>query len=243
MKTQILFISALLLLLVSSCTHIFYAPNLPNAPLLKNKGEVHVDGFWGGGSGINSAQQGSAAIAVTNKLGVYGSFYRGYGTGGNDSNSGHGYACDFGLGYFYGLTPKLRFELIGAVQAGNSKQKWANGYALHYTFLKPYVQANIGFRTKNFDLLLAQKIGSLSTDNLVQYNQGGVSLPAEVTTFMGSPNQLLYEPSIMIRGGVENVKAYLNLGFLVNLSNKSYSMATSVLGFGVHFTINTIPLK
>ncbi|UPT65751.1 MAG: hypothetical protein M0D57_14665 [Sphingobacteriales bacterium JAD_PAG50586_3] len=96
--------------LLTSCSHVYYAPSGQNVPLMKEQGELQLSAGTAG-SGEGGGANVMAAYAPGKNIGVTLNSY--IATGSNDGSGadGHGYIIEGGVGYFKPFAnDKLVFE-------------------------------------------------------------------------------------------------------------------------------------
>src|SRR5687767_8827080 len=57
---------------MTSCAHVYYAPNTPNVPLFTEKGETRINALYASGGNISSFQGGEIQLAhaVSENVGI-----------------------------------------------------------------------------------------------------------------------------------------------------------------------------
>jgi hypothetical protein len=233
-----LFLLAAPTLVLSGCAQVFYAPNVANAPLLRQSREVRVAGYVGGGDGVDLMAQGSLAAAVGPRLALYSSGYfaRGASTAAINRRSGAGTAWDAGLGYYRFGERRFGIEAIGALQYGRGHNTEKEVSRVTYGFLKPYAQINAGYRGRWFEAVVAQRVGRLAYHGIRDTNDDFIR-PQIFADLLATSPSLLYEPSVSVRVGREPIKLAVDLGFTKNVSGTPLHLDDTVLTFSLQYSV------
>ena len=187
------FITGIILsLFLTSC--YVYVPNVINAPLLSNKGEVQAN-LNIGESGFDP--QISAAVSDYVGVMVNGSFRF------NNNNSTTGEIHNFveaGAGYYTKFENIGRFEIYGGAGVGNLTANNANFWTstepeIHVKTFRLFLQPDIGVKTNYFEASFAPRLVLLNLD-------------------MGRENSTNFfiEPAITVKGGAKNIKIVFQAG-------------------------------
>ena len=171
MQNSRVVIGALLLLPLGDCSPVYYAPNIANAPLLREKGELRLSGHVGGGDAVEGMYQASVAWAFHERLGVYGSLYNGWGSRANSdgtTTSGSGHQLEIAGGYYKRFSRGFGVETIAGFQHGGGENNYSDAYHVHYSSRKPFGQLNLGYRGGIFEAAFAQRISRLTYPNIAE---------------------------------------------------------------------------
>ncbi len=180
-----------LVVLVSSCSHVYYMPNMQHVPLLEEKGDVSASADLVE-SEYSEGFELQGAYAVGDHVAVMGGYTRMFSTE-NDLISGRYY--EGGAGSYW------RFGKHGIAEAFlNVGSGLISSSQLTSSFLKFNVQPAIGYTSKNFEAAVAIRLAridiSIEDDDRERY-------------FQEDPNVgswFLIEPGAVIRVGSKNLK-------------------------------------
>jgi hypothetical protein len=250
-----------LLILITSCSPYFYAPNTPQTPLFREKGETQISGHYGGGKASESFQLQMAA-AIDSHLAVLSSLYKGYGEiEENYSLMVFGIPFSYynkyitkmtqmeiAAGYFKTTTKKKSVEWFGGVSYGEVQNNYLRDYyngsnykvfpfEVKNNFIKPFIQRNFGYRTKYIDFILNNRMSFLHIDRFreTHHNDNGYTKTSDnyVDYVRKYPNSFLLESGITLRLGEGDLKVQLHLGTSINLSDFAYYQEHYLLSLGL----------
>src|SRR5215831_6765289 len=102
------------LLLAASCVPRYYAPNQPNVPLFREKGEVQFSVIGSEGQEVSTLEL-QGAYALTDKVGVMmnADFA-------NRNDPSHGFIVEGGAGYYRPFRRRFIFESYGGAGIGKA---------------------------------------------------------------------------------------------------------------------------
>ncbi|MGZ3924784.1 MAG: hypothetical protein ACXVBJ_13515 [Flavisolibacter sp.] len=225
-----------------SCTHVYYAPNTANAPLLSEKGEVRINGFsCGGWDSEFSGGEFQLATAITKHVGIMtnGMFVGKTEevSGWNESHmeSGKGSYGEIAGGLFTAFDPKKKCigEIYAGVGTGSVNSTYEGNQNSKVGITKLFLQPSLGFKSRYFEAAFVPKISFLNwkvkSDNLPD---GGFG---ELAPIRQKPNLVQFEPTFFMRAGGENVKLQGSLSF--SDSHGYYPIERLTASFGVSIDI------
>jgi len=193
----------LLILGMSSCAPA-YVPNVINAPMLTNKGEVQAS-LHAGTSGVDP----QFAYAISNHIGVMlnGSF--GNNTSDTTDNFHKHQFLELGTGYYTHFGTRMKFETFGGVgfgklQAEYNNEMWVSRSDVNCT--RFFIQPTIGFTTKIFDA------GISSRFVMIDLHQES-----------GKDKGFFVEPVLTSKLGYDHLKAVMQIGFSYPLNSDEIS--------------------
>ncbi|MBA3682401.1 MAG: hypothetical protein H0W73_14755 [Bacteroidetes bacterium] len=238
MKKLILFSSAAVILILNSCTTQMYVSNAVNAPLLKEKGEVH----------INVTQNDlQVAAALGKNFGVMANgFYMNYKD--NSTNYKHdGILGEAAIGYFKPYENNLVFEaFVGAGGGRVSKQQTFtdnnnNSYLANFNAnaTKFFIQPDIGYKTKYFDAVFSPRFSAVKYTSFDQTNYPEVELHNDYldnNNLLG-PIFMFAEPAVTLRGGYKFVKLQFQYGLTINMTPNDIKHADNFSSLGLVINI------
>lgn len=232
-------LAVLLFCPLAACAPVYYAPNVANAPMLRDKGDIHVSGYVGGGDEVKNLYQGSLAWSFAKSLGLYTSAYTGTGsytdTNGK-TNSGSGNELEFGLGYHWLSRRRLGFEGIGGIQFGSGSNTYKDSYTVQYGARKAYGQLTLAYRGRFFEAVFAQRVSRLSYRGITELHPPlPGQRPTQVLDLLSAKPIALYEPTISMRFGRDPVKISLDIGGLHKVSQTLVVMDKAMIALGLHY--------
>jgi hypothetical protein len=201
-KQLVLIIAACVILVLNSCAPA-YVPNVINAPLLTNRGEVQA-AINAGTSGVDP----QFAYAISNHIGmmVNGSFEN---QTSDTTNNFHKHSLiEIGAGYYTYFGTRMKFETFGGMGFGKLQAEYDNNMWVSRSDVncsRYFIQPTIGFTTKVFDAGISSRFVLVNL-----HQQSGKSNTG-----------LFMEPAITAKLGYDHIKALMQLGVSMPLnSNK-----------------------
>lgn len=218
---------------MSSCSTTLYTTNAVNAPLLKERGEVK----------INVTQNDlQAAVAVADHIGIMANgYYQNYQSSNNYRHNGA--MGEVGIGYLLNSPSHLVMEtFVGAGLGMVHKQEQFNG-AGNSTYMasfdanaaKGFVQSNLGYRSKYFDVALTPKFSFVKYSDFSQSNYTDEQLRNDYLNNgrLTDPLFVFAEPAITVRGGYKFIKLQAQYGVTLNLGGQSIRRAPDFASLGL----------
>ena len=250
-------VSGLVLLIISltSCHHVYYAPNTANAPLLSEKGETRINAFYTSGSDSDfGGGEIQAATAVSKNIGVMANFFSAgksevirsyYNRYDSHTERGEGSYAEFAAGYFKNFDKSKRWigEVYSGFGVGNVKNDYGFGDHSKVGIFKTFIQPAIGYKAPYFEIAFVPKVSFINwkvKDSSI-HSQENISVKNEINTIVKKKNFVAFEPAVLIRVGGKNFKIQLGLSFSDYKSTDIYyskdlieTLNTS-LGFSINF--------
>ena len=237
MKTLIPYITVSILLTLFACSPKYYVPNTQNVPLLSSKGQTNLSVA---GTGNQFELQGAHAISNNVGVMVNGAYFRD--SGEEDQNGkGSGVLGEAGLGYFTPVGENFIFETYGILGVGSVENSFSltegtsNIGTLNASIFKAGIQPNFGFSSNFFSIAISSRIAVLNYSNI----EGNLIFDGEnqAEYLNNNKSNVLLEPALTIRAGLERAKLQLQFCCSFNLSNKDFLQEKSVVTLGVNFNI------
>ena len=251
---KLFFILISVVLINTSCVHVYYAPSNANSPLLSHKGEARVNGLYT--TGWDSEFDGGElqlAYAVTNHFGV---MANGFTAGksevvsdwevmgdfgpspGGHREKGHGSYLELAGSYYKTFQEKFILEAYGGYGFGRVDNDYGSGQTSRNRISKIFVQPAVGCKIRNVEFGVAQRIGLMNWNFKDHYG----SLPQDIFSYRVQ-RLFIFEPSITVRAGFPNVKFQLSMAH-TNVLNTNYVNADiESLTIGMGVSINFDALK
>jgi hypothetical protein len=229
----------LLPLLLSSCTHYYYAPNTANIPMLREKGEGRINvNYYGTDEATGGELQ--AAYATGKRTAFMLNILTASSNGelfNSDKYNPRNEALGFGtygeVGYgFFSTVPKSKcvFEAYAGIGTGRITNWYAENAKSKVRLIKMFVQPSLAWRSKNFEVAFSSRFAFANLK--VKENTGDLNQEVEYIRSHGSA--LLAEPSLLIRFGLKRVQIAVNYSQSANLSN-NWQQETTGIGVGLSF--------
>jgi hypothetical protein len=238
---KIVFALLLTVLAFCSCSRYYYLPIVQNVPLLQEKKDVRVAGFFSSDYKYYSAVDAQASYAFADNFGVMVN-----GTYANSDDFGNGSYVETGVGYFKPLkkinlfnnfeTTEI-FEVFAGFGTGREKQIWdeRNSYADisgHNIFIQP----SLGFSSRYFELAISARFCNLTFNKIDLNNCGDL----DGVDYLTTDSHYLLQPALTLRGGLENIKLQVQAQYSANLNDlkDSYNVVEKIhcsVGLIVYF--------
>ncbi|SHO64917.1 hypothetical protein [Algoriphagus zhangzhouensis] len=234
-----MFVSALL----QACSPVMYSNVGQNVPLLKEKGDVFLQGGISGSDGEESASGGGFqfAYAISDHWQINSSFYALGNQEISDPDDWRGTGNYFEIGggfYSTSENKKWVYEITGGLGFSSIKNKLGGVSRDHIDVghFKPYLQPAVGVSLKNFEFAFSPRI-AYNTFTKKEYEIFDPSLSSEVQTFFDQQGDfLILEPGFTLRGGIKNVKVQIQL-VLSSFSEDKRFVNDTFSSFGLAFSI------
>lgn len=235
--TQLSTLAIATVFLLSACSHVYYAPNGQNVPLLKEQGELQISGA-SAGSGEGGGANIQGAYAITNNVGVVLNSYIASGENDDSGANGNGFAVEGGAGWFKPINDFIVFESYAGVGGGSINNNYADNTSSKVSFVRPYIQPAIGFTSNYVDLAFATRFAML---NYTGISRSGMMLDstnnAQLNYIGDNKTQLFFEPGVTLRAGWKYVKFQFQYVWSVNLNNNAINRDNHNVSLGLMLNI------
>lgn len=257
-----LFVTLLVIVLgATSCTHIYYAPNSANVPLLSEKKETRVNAlycsggeteFEGGELQVAAALTKNVAVMVNGMAMGKSESVSDYSGNSRHTESGNGSYIEVAGGMFesFGKKKKWIGEIYGGVGVGSAKNTYSNNLESKVNSTKLFLQASVGFKSRYFEFAFAPKISlinwNVKRDDLANVDQSHFNYYDELDlqVIKNKPNFVSFEPALLIRAGGEDFKIQAGLSFSnFTANNYLFDGLTETLNASLGISINLHPAK
>jgi hypothetical protein len=239
---------------VTSCTHLYYAPNTANAPLLSEKGETRINGLIsGGGESEFSGGELQAAHAITNSFGIIANWIAASKSeeissfdwirpGPVHTEKGKGSYVEFAGGYFKTLDKRKRvvFETYGGIGFGGVNNDYGFGNVSKVNITKLFLQPSLGYKSNYFEVAFVPKISFVNwtvKENSLSASANSYDKQA-LATIESKPHFVAIEPALLLRGGFKNVKLQGSLSFSNVSSDPNHQLGDLIEGLNMSFGIS-----
>ena len=225
-----------------SCSHYYYVANVQNVPLFREKNELRLSGFYGGGDETTSGEA-QVAYSITDHIGIMADFMAAKGGNVSSQNYGKGEYFEGAIGYFRPAGDNGVFEIYGGLGGSNQHHEYASEYdnvyygSSHLSFLKFFIQPSFGLTFNMFDIAFSTRFCSMSydiRDNSIYGNE------YEYSDLYAVANKIHFnlEPALTFRAGWKNVKVQVQAEYAGLLNNqRSYIGEDWHLSIGLNFAI------
>ena len=225
------------LFFLSACTSSYYMPNVQNVPLHSEKDQVTFNGTIGTSFEVESFDlQGSYAFHDEFAAMVNGQYARGGQNNGDRDNSGNGNMLEAGIGYYNPLSSKLIFETYLGGGTGSVINQYGNGARSKVGLRKIFVQPQIGFKSKYFDMAFSYRFNWLGVGNT---DVIGLLPEDEIADFNDVTNlgtNLFIEPAITMRVGNDPIKLQAQIVSSRSIRDLNFNQEYVVFSVGIHAT-------
>ena len=250
MKSSLVF-ALLAGLILSSCTHYYYVPNMLNVPLFKDKLELHASGNLGSGESSSSTEI-QTAFSFTNNVGITLNQMSVKYNDNSELNTVKAGYFEGGLGYFRRFGGIGEFEIFGGYGGGSQEHTYGRSFFDLWTFTstrtktgssslkfsKLYLQPSVGISLKNLDLAFSMRFSKLSfknIDNRINKTLDEIEFK-HLNDIVEGTYYYFIEPSFTLRGGIKNVKLQLQITPGLK-TNPDLLFENTHVGFGIFFVL------
>lgn len=206
--------------LFSSCATVYYAPNTHNIPLLKEQGEVKIQGGIGMAQDVRTTEfQG--AFAVTDRFAVMSnySYFYGRGEGLFELQNDNAHLLEVGGGYTLPFAnDNLIFEVYGGYGFGTGTT-WSDPGNTDFSLNRFFIQPDIAFSSDILDAGFSLR-GAFHNYYSVQHNPEVMVTQPHV--LQEGSNYFMAEPAVFVRVGYRFIKAQMQAGWSVNLTDPAF---------------------
>lgn len=228
--------------LFEACAPVFYTPVTPLTPAFRYKNEVQAQLAIGDNDAGTEKIHASFAYAFDSNWAASGSVslinrssYMNEGYFGNAS------LVDFSGGYFNRFrNTRFGFEAFGGFQLGQAQVHHSDNY-LSYQFIKPFVQGDVNYRTRVFEMVYFMKFGYFTASNmrLMQLNTA-MEMHESFGNFMNSPYLPTFEQGFSMRIGYKGMKFCINYFFMSDMmsSNRGWAYGMGGASIGLNMDLN-----
>ena len=231
----------------ASCTHVYYAPNTANIPLLSEKGETRINTLGSSGSvaTINAAEF-QAATALSHNVGIMFNtmFVSDDESNSDEGESGNGSYAEFAAGLFKSFDKKKKgiVEIYAGSGFGTANNYYGEGLFSKVSISKLFLQPAIGFKSKYFQIAFTPKVSFINwrvkKDNLLNYPGYFDYDKQDLDYIRQNSNFIRLEPAVTLRGGWRNFK--FHVGWSYSIPNNQIMELTEIFmgSTGISFEFN-----
>jgi hypothetical protein len=218
-------------IVLSSCSDIYYAPNSPHLPMVKEKSVTEANVSLGAGETAGYFDL-NLFHSVSHHVGLmlnYSSFANIYTEGNSQS------AIDIGAGYFTPIGEKGGFEIYSTIGYGSLGLTTYDSYSFDthpagsLSSFRFSIQPDIFFTTKHFEAGFGVRIMSLSMSHPLPVYDAAYSYNG----FGTSSDFLMLEPTIKLTVGGEKVKFSVQGTYSGTASNEMYDYDPYNVSLGI----------
>lgn len=245
----------------ASCTHVYYAPNTANAPLLSEKGETRINALYSAG-GVSEFSGGELQLAhaisknvglMVNGMAVSKSeeitdWSFNSGTTGSHTEKGNGSYIEFAGGYFktFDKSKKLVFETYGGIGFGTANNDYSFSAHSKVNSTKFFLQPSIGYKLRYFEMAVVPKVSFVNWNvKEARISNQSDNDAQEIAAIQSKPHFVAFEPALLLRAGGKDFKAQATLSFSNGPSGSGYMMDDLIetLNASIGISINLKPIK
>lgn len=218
------------------CSPKYYSPNTQNVPLLSKKGEIDLS-LAGNGNQVEF--QGAFAAGEHFALQANGGLFVPEDLDNGDGGSGK--FIELGGGYYTPVAERFVFEVYGLLGSGSVENNLrsrattnpATSGNITASLFRAGIQPNFGFKSKYFTAAISSRIAHLTYSKI----DGDLIFEgANQEDYLRDNNSnLLVEPALTLKGGLERIKFQLQIGHSFNLSNENFRQDHTYATIGLNF--------
>ncbi len=224
------------MIFLCSCNPVYYIPTTQNVSLIHQKGQIKlaiaansdqidVNGAYGIMKGLGFQLNGSLVFPKEEKKG----------------NGGSGNLFEAGLGYYYNISPSFLFDTYALVGFGNMENHFIYdqssntnlGGDLSAKLLRIGIQPGISYHEKYGSISGTVRISNLEYSAIkgdLEYNGDD-----QLSYLNKNKSNIIVEPAITLRGGLENIKLQMQALVSVNTCNRGFYQQKITLSMGLSY--------
>lgn len=240
-----LIISLLAAVVQFSCAHYYYVANVQNVPMLQEKNDLQVSGFFGGWDESKCIEL-QTAFAPAENIGVLANFMTAWGGNVSERDFGKGSCFDLGMGYFKPVNKNLIFEIYGGIGGGSQRHEYeelsynpgTGGIDSHYggsarlSSSRIFIQPSLGIKYSAFEAAVSVRASRLSYPSVTN------SFYDEELSHIGDNPHYFIEPALTLRAVWKNIKLQGQISYTGYINSpRQYFYEEAHLSGGLIFTI------
>lgn len=239
MKRLFFLVGIVIIIWLSSCSPIYYAPNTQNVPLLTHEKEYNISI-----TGNSGALELQTSVSPVNHFGLQlnGSYFIPQYM--NNGDHGRGYFMDAGVGYYkaFGFDKKFVFETYAIGGFGHAyngfmyRDSLTTGGRLSTNMARYGVQPVLGFKSKYIDIAISSRFVGLSYFNTTgELVFNGVR---QIDYLETRQNSFLIEPAFTFRAGTDFFKFQFQIQGSFNTLYNDFYQSNSMITLGIVLSPN-----
>ncbi|MBL7963069.1 MAG: hypothetical protein JNM31_04405 [Flavobacteriales bacterium] len=235
MKPHLTFSSGSLpfLLLLCSCSHYAYMPNMHQVPLLREKGEVRV-AVCNSSEDMGNSEVTGMELQFSGAITDHWGLMLNLASYASRHGDGTGRFAELGAGRFRKLDPHWTLEWYAGVGRGAS-----NYDSQTLNLWRLFAQPSIGYASRNFDIAFTTRFVLVDHDlpSFPTYSPLGITESvADLVHYFGKARGMV-EPGFLMRLGGRAVKLQIQYVHSINLGRELYMLENNV-SLGLQFNFN-----
>lgn len=219
-----------IMVVLSSCSSVYYGPNQHNTPLFQEKGEIRAAAALTIGEDAPPALEMQGAYAATEQIGVIANFYK------TLEGSDRGTYFEGGAGYFTAFNLPFIFEAYGGLGYGSV----INDNIERTNFTKFFAQPGIGVSANFLEFCISTRFGFVTYGTIQydgkDYDPANPLFPYSLQQLHDNPTAFLIEPAATLRFGWKQFKLQAQVGLSKSLTNDYLHMQELNIGVGLYFS-------
>ena len=239
------FLSLIAAVVQCSCTHYYYVANVQNVPMLQEKNDLQVSGFFGGWDESKCIEL-QTAFAPAENFGVLANFMTAWGGNVSERDYGKGSCFDLGMGYFKPVNETLIFEIYSGIGGGSQIHEFeelsynpgTGGIDSHYagsarlSSSRFFIQPSLGIKSEGFEAAVSFRASRLSYPGVTN------SYYDEELGHIGDKPHYFIEPALTLRAVWNNIKLQGQISYTEYISSpRQYFYEEAHLSGGIIFII------
>ena len=241
---KVLLLLSLSIFALSSC-NVAYIPNKHNTPLMEEKGDASVS---------ISTTNLQGAYAFSDHMAAITNFYFRENNWENVPDTINSKTLDYqanrflaegGLGYFKKLGNEGVFEIYAGGGIGNlgfeqSKYNPPLDQKYHAKMSKAFIQPDIGFQTKYFDLVFSSRFTYLGFSNVDTTNYNTRGLKEDNLYNLDKNPYIFLEPALTLKFGYKFINAYTQAIVATKLNPERINYRSFGVNVGIELELGEI---
>jgi hypothetical protein len=231
-------LSAFLVLISIGCSPKYYVPNTQNVPMIKERGQVSLSVA---GNANQVEFQGAYGVNDAVAIQVNGGLVRP--SDESNGNGGSGKLVEGGVGYYKNIGSHLLFDVYALAGFGTMENDFPSTLAAYpnttgkisANLSRIGVQPSISYHQKYFSITGSARLAHLGYNGI----EGNLIFEDanQVDYLKDNNSNMLLEPALTIRGGLEKLKFQVQFAKSFNLSNSDFKQDDALLSIGLNFNL------
>ncbi|HMG14074.1 MAG TPA: hypothetical protein VK590_01435 [Saprospiraceae bacterium] len=227
-----------LVIILSACSTKFYVPTTLNVPVIQEKGQCNLT-IAGNGNQLEA--RGAYGISDAIALQLNGSFI--FPKDEDNGDGGSGNLTEAGVGYYKNISSDFLFDTYALFGVGSLENHFPSTLQdnpntsgnISAGIYRVGLQPSISFHKKYFSIIGSARISSVNYSNI----KGSLIFDNEdqIKYLEDNKSNLIVEPALTLRAGLENLKLQLQLVKSFNLSNSNFKQDDNLLSVGLNYDL------
>ncbi|MBC8172767.1 MAG: hypothetical protein H7X71_02575 [Chitinophagales bacterium] len=232
-----LFTPALIIIILSGCSRIYYAPTTQNVPLLTEQNELRIAAGISGGEEYEAVNI-EVAYSPVKYVGIMlNSFHAAENSDSLFTNPVRykGNLTEAGIGFYYPLATYYTAEVYAGYGKGTAQYPWSFDTIAPLKFDRFFVQFSAGMKRKYFEIALSDRFSYVHYTNIEEMYK----IEAFSNYKYVPKNNQLYifqEPALTMRAGLEAIKFQMQYQICIPFSGPTLGYSSYNFNLGIMLT-------